>query len=257
MTIPVRFRPHLLFTAGLLAGAVSVAAVSVFGKPPAVSPAILSITQPVMAFSGTITSVAPGQLTVSWQPQAGAGGSGDRRPLSYRVRIDETLPIVKMRPFVPYLLKPRTGSGQFETVSVGNLTTDQTVAVYTREDLRTVTGSTVTASRIVVSPDMTVLTGVVTAASPTQLEVDGTVSWSPQYPGITQEGRVAARYTVHLTPETELSRPTQSASESASGKTAGAVVAPEDIKPGMPVVVFAAADIRAQPQITAQLVTFR
>lgn len=156
------------------------------GKPLALSPNILEITQPVMNFSGQVDSINGDTLTVTQtintlpiMPPPGTAETETPKPktITYKVKVSDQTMITRQNviPAIPVvnasgsanITPPMTQLG-IDAIQEGDY-----VSVMTNEDLRTINSDSFTAVSISLAPAQTSLQGQITEVNGETVTVTG------------------------------------------------------------------------------------
>lgn len=218
-------------------------------KPKSLSPYILYLTSPVFIFNGKVESITGSDLTVSQEvdPSLLVGVAttpsavGKQVKISYRVRTDNETQFTQSPIFIPFLHRDITPPSP-RTISLRDLKAGDSIAVYSKTDLRTIQNNVLDAIQITKNLASTSISGTITSVGANTIQVKSEYlgpifTATPSLPPSTL-------YTVNIRPETEMVD---------LGPTGNKKISISDLKIGNQVMIYSATEINpGNPVVTAE-----
>lgn len=206
-------------------------------KKETVSPSILTLTKPIYEMYGRVKQISGPTIDIE------TGGQ------DFQVIVDEKTTITSYPPSIPYLFKKDIPPSK-DRLPKDALRVGDTLAVTSRNDLRTVERSTFEATNIMVLPPVNRIDGTVLDIGKETITVKGVPGRIAPFP--IEETFGEEIFTVRLTPFTELSLRIPPADITA--QSVDRRIALDDIKPNRHITIYTAEDVRNTAELTALLV---
>lgn len=228
-----------------------------------ISKNVLYLTQPVTSFSGVVDKVDGNQITLTQTPTLSTPPFATATtnlaippspvptppPLTYKVVVSDQTQISRPPTMgVNYLFKTNSPISPSQ-LSLADVTTGLSIAVSSKEDLRTLSDNTFEATMITLPQKMTTLNGKITGVSSNAIIIKAFAPLSVPMSAINPRSAPAMpeekEYTISITPDTEISR-----------MIMGSTPKPErlalsDLQKDMQVTVYTDADVTSGTQFTA------
>lgn len=217
-------------------------------KPKSLSPYILYLTSPVFIFNGKVESITGSDLTVSQEanPSLLTGATttpsvvGKPVKISYRVRTDSETQFSQSPIYIPFHYKD-LASPTPRTISLRDLKAGDSIAVYSKIDLRTIQNNVLDAIQITKNLASTSISGTITSVGANTIQVK---SEPPGPISTTTTPPPPTIYTINIGPETEMVD---------LGPTGNKKISISDLKIGNQVMIYSATEINpGNPVVAAE-----